>query len=81
MAVYSINISIKIFKRKQLDIENKKHNFLEGNVLNMHVGLSISSDNGLISQKLLLKSKLYYPLHVAMGVDDCKILYNVVHKV
>ena len=31
-------------------------------------GHPISSDNGLISQKLLLKSEFYYPLHVAMGV-------------
>ena len=33
-----------------------------------YVGHPISSDNGLISQKLLLKSKFYNPLHVAMGV-------------
>ena len=32
------------------------------------MGHPISSDNDLISQKLLLKSELYYPLHVAMGV-------------
>ena len=32
-------------------------------------GHPICSDNGLISQKLLLKSEVYYPLHVAMGVD------------
>ena len=33
-----------------------------------NVGHPISSDNGLISQKLLLKSELYSQLHVAMGV-------------
>ena len=33
-----------------------------------YVGHPISSDNGLISQKLLLKSEFYNPLHVAMGV-------------
>ena len=31
-------------------------------------GHPISSDNGLISQKLLLKSEFYYPLYVAMYV-------------
>ena len=34
----------------------------------IYVGHPISSDNGLTSQKLLLISKLYYQLHVAMGV-------------
>ena len=33
-----------------------------------YVGHHISSDNGLISQTLLLKSEFYYPLHVAMDV-------------
>ena len=33
-----------------------------------YVGHPISSDNGLISQELLLKSKFYYLLHVAIGV-------------
>ena len=32
------------------------------------MGHPISSDNGLISQKLLLKSEFYDPLYVAMGV-------------
>ena len=31
-------------------------------------GHPVSHDNGLISQKLLLKSEFYDPLHVAMGV-------------
>ena len=35
----------------------------------VYEGHPICSDNGLISQKLLLKSEVYYPLHVAMGVD------------
>ena len=33
-----------------------------------YVGHPISSDNGLISQKLVIKSEFYYPLHVATGV-------------
>ena len=33
-----------------------------------YVGNPISSDNGLISQKLLQKLEFYYSLHVAMGV-------------
>ena len=33
----------------------------------LYEGHPISSDNGLISQKLLLLSELYYPLHVAVG--------------
>ena len=32
------------------------------------MGHPVSSDNCLISQKLLLKQELHYPLHVAMGV-------------
>ena len=34
-----------------------------------YMGHPISSDNGFTSQKLLLKSELYIPLHVAMGVS------------
>ena len=34
----------------------------------MYEGHPISSDNGLISQKLLFKSESFYPLHVAMNV-------------
>ena len=40
-------------------------------------GHPIFSDNGLISQKLLLKSEVYYPLHVAMGVDYSCVKYAV----
>ena len=40
-------------------------------------GHPISSDNGLISQKLLLKSEFYYPLHVAMGVAYSCLKYRV----
>ena len=43
----------------------------------MYVGHPISSDNGLISKKLLLKSKFYYPLHVAMGVAYLYLKYGV----
>ena len=35
-------------------------------------GHPISSDNGLISQKLLLKSELYYPLHVC-----CLLMFEI----
>ena len=42
-----------------------------------NVGHPISSDNGLISQKLLLKSEFYYPLHVAMGVAYSCLKYGI----
>ena len=41
------------------------------------MGHPISSDNGLISQKLLLKSKFYYPLHVPVGVAYSCLKYGV----
>ena len=41
------------------------------------MGHPISSDNGLISQKLLLKSEFYYPLHVAMVVAYSCLKYGV----
>ena len=34
----------------------------------LYEGHPISSDNGLISQKMLLKSEFYYTLYVVMGV-------------
>ena len=37
------------------------------------MGHPISSNNGLISQKLLLQSEFYYPLHVAMGIAYCNL--------
>ena len=43
-------------------------------------GHPICSDNGLISQKLLLKSEVYYPLHVAMGVDNSFVKYEVLSQ-
>ena len=43
---------------------------------NHYVGHPISSDNGLIPQKLLLKSEFYYPLHVAMGVAYSYLKYG-----
>ena len=46
-------------------------------ILHTYVGHPICSDNGLISQKLLLKSKLYYSLHVAMGVAYSCLKYGV----
>ena len=42
-----------------------------------YVGHRISSDNGLVSQKLLLKSEIYYQLHVAMGVAYSCLKYGV----
>ena len=42
----------------------------------LYVGHPMSSDNGLISQKLLLKSEFYYPLHVAMGVAYSCLKYR-----
>ena len=44
----------------------------------LNEGHPISSDNGLISQKLSLKSTVLYPLHVAMGVDYSFVKYEVV---
>ena len=43
----------------------------------LYEGHPISSDNGLISQKLLLKSEFYYPLHVAMDVAYSCLKYGV----
>ena len=47
---------------------------------NYYEGHPISSDNGLISQKLLLKSEFHYPLHVAMGVAYSCLNYGVFIK-
>ena len=46
-------------------------------ILFKYEGHPICSDNGLISQKLLLESNVYYPLHVAMGVDYSCVKYEV----
>ena len=43
----------------------------------LYEGQPISSDNGLISQKLLLKSEFYYPCHVDMGVAHSCLQYGV----
>ena len=48
----------------------------KSNVYNCYVGHPISSDNGIISQILLLKSELYCPLHVAMGVAYSCLKYG-----
>ena len=45
--------------------------------VSLYVGHPISSDNGLISQKLLVKSEFYYLLHVATGVAYSCIKYGV----
>ena len=42
-----------------------------------YVGHPISSDNGLISQKLLLKSQFYEPLHVIISVAYSSLKYGV----
>ena len=41
------------------------------------MGHPISSGNCLISQKLLLKSEFYYPLHVVMGIAYSCLKYVV----
>ena len=41
------------------------------------MGHPISSDNGLISQILLLKAEFYYTLYVAMGVAYSCLKYGV----
>ena len=46
-------------------------------VLLAYVRHPISSDNGIISQKLLLKSTFYYPLLVVMGVAYSCLKYGV----
>ena len=42
-----------------------------------YVGHPISSDNGLISLKLLLKSEFYYPWYVAMDVAYSCLKYGI----
>ena len=42
-----------------------------------YVGHQINSDNDLISQKLLLKSEFYYPLHVAICVTYSCLKYVI----
>ena len=44
----------------------------------IYVGHPISSDNGLMYQKLLLKSGFYYPLHVTMGVGYSCLKHNLI---
>ena len=44
------------------------------------MGHPISSDNSLIFQKLLLKSELYDPLHVVMGVAYSCLKYGVLSQ-
>ena len=44
------------------------------------MGHPIISDNGLVSQKLLLKSEFYYQLNVAMGVAYSYLKYGVFIK-
>ena len=42
-----------------------------------YMGHPINSDNGLMSQKLLLKSEFYYPLHVTISVAYSSLKYGV----
>ena len=49
-------------------------------VCSFYVGHPISSNNGLMSQKLLLKSEFYYPLHVAMSVAYPCLKYGVLSQ-
>ena len=59
------------------DICLLRHFVNTGGACGTYVGHPISSDNGLISQKLLLKSEFYYPLHLAMGVAYSYLKYGV----
>ena len=45
--------------------------------LDIYLGHPISSDNRLISQKMLLKSEFYNPLQVAMAVAYSCLKYGV----
>ena len=45
-----------------------------------YVGHPINSGNGLMSQKVLLKSEFYYPLLVAMGVAYSCLKYGVLSQ-
>ena len=44
-----------------------------------YVGHQISSDTGLISQILSLKSEFYYPLHVPMGIAYSCLYHNLIN--
>ena len=59
-----------IFKKKIFSffIINHAYDLHDFYKICVYEGRPICSDNGLISQKLLLKSEVYYPLHVVMGV-------------
>ena len=58
----------KIFLQYQMGITRKIRKGCMRHIVLTYVGHPMRSNNGLISQKLLLKSEFYYPLHVAMGV-------------
>ena len=45
-----------------------------------YVGRPISSDNGLISQKLLLKSEFCHPLNVAMALPIHVEIWSFYHN-
>ena len=64
-------------KNPKIDLKSNIYVKLSFWVSVCYVGHPISSDNGLISQKLLLKSKFYHPLHVAMGVAYSCLKYGV----
>ena len=53
------------------------YNYHHITLLHLYEGHPISSDNGLISQKLLIWSELYYHLHVAMDVAYCCLKYGI----
>ena len=59
---------IKICKCDKPGCFIRQYTIVSSMKMTMYVGHPISSDNGLISQKLLRKSEFYYSLHVAMGV-------------
>ena len=73
----NIKIRSSLFVVGLLSIDAVKLNNDTPSLCQYYEGRPICSDNGLISQKLLLKSKVYYPLHVAMGVDYSCLKYQV----
>ena len=61
---------IKIFAKTDIPftLQGIRQGPLSESDCSSYVGHPISSANGLVSQKLLLKSEFYNPLHVALSV-------------
>ena len=75
--ISSYRIANKRVKNKYPAGTWRQANVVSASMRHHDVGHPISSDNGLISQKLLLKSEFYYPLHVVMGVAYSCLKYGV----